>query len=192
MENENVFCPACGKENAASERVCRNCGVKISSQYERAKIRDAEGRGGGVTKKTANYKWLIWVLIPVVLFAAYSVYEKRQFEMMSLGMGGRAGALAVTELGALQTAEWAYHKKYKEYTDFETLEKARLVVPIFGNVVNKTRFESKDAVYDLKLLDGNSGYEITLMMKKNGKVMTVTHESENVLDVLARRAGVAK
>lgn len=112
--------------------------------------------------------------------------------MMSLGMGGRAGALAVTELGALQTAEWAYHKKYKEYTDFETLEKARLVVPIFGNVVNKTRFESKDAVYDLKLLDGNSGYEITLMMKKNGKVMTVTHESENVLDVLARRAGVAK
>lgn len=189
MQNDNVFCPVCGKENDASERVCRNCGVKLSSQYERTNVREPEVSNGRGSKKAINYKWLIWVLIPVILYTAYSIYVWRQYEVHSLGMGGRAGAIAVIELGKLQTAEWAYHKKHKEYTDFETLEKARLIVPVFGIVVNKTRFESKDAVFDLRLLDGNSGYEITLMMKKTGKVMTVTHESENVLDVLAKKAG---
>ncbi len=192
MENDNVFCPVCGKENAATERVCRNCGVKITSQYERATIDRSETAAKISSKNTTNYKWLIWILIPIILFVVYNFYERRQFEIMSLGLGGREGAFAVTELGSLQTAEWAYHKKYKKYADFETLEKARLVASVFGNVVNKTRYETKDAVFDLKLFDGNAGYEITLRMKKNGKVMTVTHESENVLDVIARRAGVSK
>ena len=199
MDENPVFCPACGRENPAGATACRNCGVVLSARINPSHKSETIpwystgwSRSGPETKARLLKALFIWATIPTIGIVLLILYVNSVASRYSLGIGGSGGVMTVANLGVIQTAEEMYDKKNGRYANFKELYSSGML-PLQGyKLVSECEMSTKYASYVISLEGQGRAFLIKVTDIKSGKKMIVTESSRNMLDKVAAQQGWKK